>query len=174
MLDLSFFTTLQIGWFNAWIPAFGMVLIQFVYMALFPEMGKRAVDTSWYTSSDRLWASVSSCLQIALLVLSVFVPFKFGTAWFVTGGAIFVLSLAAFIWAFHSYGIDQRERPSKAVFIVGRATPCISSFSRQCWVQALPAPRFGCSSSLFPLALRCISPSLAKSVIANRHTEKNI
>ena len=112
MLDLSFFTTLQIGWFNAWIPVFGMVLIQFVYMALFPETGKRAVDTSWYTSSDRLWASVSSCLQIALLVLSVFVPFKFGTAWFVTGGAIFVLSLAAFIWAFHSYAIELRDRKS--------------------------------------------------------------
>jgi len=114
MLDLSFFTTLQIGWFNAWIPAFGMVLIQFVYMALFPETGKRAVDTSWYTSSDRLWASVSSCLQIALLVLSVFVPFKFGTAWFVTGGAIFVLSLAAFIWAFHSYAIDPAGKTIKS------------------------------------------------------------
>ena len=114
MLDLSFFTTLQIGWFNAWIPAFGMVLIQFVYMALFPETGKRAVDTSWYTSSDRLWASVSSCLQIALLVLSVFVPFKFGTTWFVTGGAIFVLSLAAFIWAFHSYAIDPAGKTIKS------------------------------------------------------------
>ena len=92
MLDLSFFTTLQIGWFNAWIPAFGMVLIQFVYMALFPETGKRAVDTSWYTSSDRLWASVSSCLQIALLVLS----------------------LAAFIWAFHSYAIDPAGKTIKS------------------------------------------------------------
>gem|GEM_PF-6148181 len=40
MLDLSFFTTLKLGWLNAWIPAFGMVLIQFVYMALFPETGK--------------------------------------------------------------------------------------------------------------------------------------
>ena len=106
MLDLSFFTTLQIGWFNAWIPAFGMVLIQFVYMALFPETGKRAVDTSWYTSSDRLWASVSSCLQIALLVLSVFVPFKFGM---VRHGRRHICSFAGRLYL----GISQlRHRPS--------------------------------------------------------------
>lgn len=76
MLDLSFFTTLKLGWLNAWIPAFGMVVIQFVYMALFREVGKRAVDTSWYTPRDKFWAMVSTFLQIVLLVLSIFVPFK--------------------------------------------------------------------------------------------------
>ena len=30
MSDFSFFTTLQAGWLNAWIPSFGMVLIQFM------------------------------------------------------------------------------------------------------------------------------------------------
>lgn len=114
MFDLSFFTTLELGWINAWIPAFGMVLIQFVYMVLFPEGGKRAVDTSWYTPTDRFWARLSSCLQIVLLVLSVFVPFKFGTWWFVVGAVVFVLSLVAFIWAFHSYGIDPAGKTIKS------------------------------------------------------------
>ena len=163
MLDLSFFTTLQIGWFNAWIPAFGMVLIQFIYMALFPETGKRAVDTSWYTSSDRRCLCFRSLFRSSLARhgSSQAVPYSF-FRWPPLSGHFTVTAST------------QPEKPSKAVFIVGRATPCISSFSRQCWVQALPAPRFGCSSSLFPLALQCISPSLAKSVIANRHTEKNI
>ena len=52
-MHLSFFTTLQAGWLNAWIPSFGMVLIQFIYMAIFREGGKRAVDTSWYTAKDK-------------------------------------------------------------------------------------------------------------------------
>lgn len=102
-MRISFFTTLQAGWLNAWIPSFGMVLIQFIYMAIFREEGKRAVDTSWYTAKDRMNASVSSLLQIALLVLSIFVPFKAGTAWFTIGAVIYLLSLAAFVWAFHSY-----------------------------------------------------------------------
>lgn len=103
MTNLSFYTTLQAGWLNAWIPSFGMVLIQFIYMAIFREEGKRAVDTSWYTAKDKMNASVSSLLQIALLVLSIFVPFKAGTAWFIIGAVVYLLSLAAFVWAFHSY-----------------------------------------------------------------------
>ena len=114
MLDFSFFTTFQFGWLNAWIPAFGIVLIQFVYMVLFREVGRRAVDTSWYTSKDRFWSRVSTFLQIVLLVLSVFVPFKLGTLWFVVGATIFALSLAAFIWAFHSYGIDPAGKTIKS------------------------------------------------------------
>ena len=39
MIDLSFFTTFQIGWLNAWIPAFAMVLTQLVYMAIYKEGG---------------------------------------------------------------------------------------------------------------------------------------
>ena len=114
MLDLSFFTTLKLGWLNAWIPAFGMVVIQFVYMGLFREVGKRAVDTSWYTPRDKFWAMVSTFLQIVLLVLSIFVPFKLGTAWFLIGSTTFALSFAAFIWSFHSYGIDPAGKTIKS------------------------------------------------------------
>ena len=102
-MEYSFFTTLQAGWLNAWIPSFGMVLIQFIYMAIFREGGKRAVDTSWYTAKDKANASVSTILQIAILVLSVFVPFKFDTAWFLAGMVVYVLSLGLFVRAFHSY-----------------------------------------------------------------------
>ena len=141
MTDFSFYTTLQAGWLNAWIPSFGMVLIQLIYMAIFREGGKRAVDTSWYTDKDKKFAAVSSFLQILLLVLSIFVPFKFGTTWFIVGMVVFVLSLAAFISACHTYvatpadetikgGIYRWSRnPMYFFFFTGMFGVCIASAS---------------------------------------------
>lgn len=114
MMDVSFYTTLQVGWLNAWIPSFGMVLIQFIYMAIFREGGRRAVDTSWYTATDKANALVSTFLQIALLVLSVFVPFKCGTVWFIIGMVVFVLSLAGFVSAFYSYGAAPADKIARS------------------------------------------------------------
>lgn len=140
-MEISFFTTLQVGWLNAWIPSFGMVLIQLVYMAVFKEGGKRAVDTSWYTAKDKVNALVSTILQVAILVLSIFVPFKFGTIWFTVGAIIFVVSLMAFVRAFHSYvatpagktikgGIYRRSRnPMYFFFFTGMLGVCIASAS---------------------------------------------
>ena len=150
MLDLSFFTTLKLGWLNAWIPAFGMVLIQLVYMAIFRKVGKRAVDTSWYTPRDKFWAMVSTFLQIVLLVLSIFVPFKLGTAWFLIGSTIFALSFAAFIWSFHSYGIDPAGKTIKSgiyrwsrnpmyfFFFAGMFGTCIASASLWLLIVIVP------------------------------------
>ncbi len=141
MEQQSFYTTFQAGWCNAWIPAWSMVLIQFVYMAIFKEGGKRAVDTSWYTPKDKRNALASTCLQIALLVLSVFVPLKYDTAWFIAGSIVFVISLAAFIWAFHSYaatpagqtiksGIYRHSRnPMYFFFFTAMFGVCIASVS---------------------------------------------
>ena len=99
MDTLNFFTTLRPGWFNAWIPAWGMVLIQFVFMALHREGGRRAVDTSWYTPTDRRNAAISSGLQIALLILSIFVPLKSGV-WLTVG------TIVATIYLRYHYGVD--------------------------------------------------------------------
>ena len=109
MYTLSFFTTLRLDWFNAWIPAWGMVLIQFVFMALHKEGGRRAVDTSWYTPTDRRNATLSSVLQVALLLLSLFVPLK-GGAWFAVGATLFALSLAVFLAAFYAYGTTPQGK----------------------------------------------------------------
>ncbi len=150
MTDFSFFTTLQAGLLNAWIPSFGMVLIQFIYMAVFKEGGKRAVDTSWYTGKDKINASVSTILQIAILVLSVFVPFKFGTAWFLTGTVIYMLSLAVFAWSFHCYanaptgktiqgGIYRWSRnPMYFFFFTGMLGVCIASASLWMLLALIP------------------------------------
>lgn len=149
-MDLSFFTTLQAGWLNAWIPSFGMVLIQFIYMAIFREGGKRAVDTSWYTAKDKLNGLVSTVLQILLLILSIFVPLKFGTMWFIIGLVIFILSLAAFIAAFHSYAAAPANKPIKNgiyrwsrnpmyfFFFAGMLGACIASASLWMLIVLIP------------------------------------
>ena len=100
-MEISFFTTLEPALAGAWIPSFAMVLIQFVYMFIYKDVGKRATDTSWYTLADKRNAIISSLLQVALLILSVFVPFKTGSAWFWIGAAIYVAAFAGFIKAFY-------------------------------------------------------------------------
>lgn len=102
-MEYTFFTALQAGWLNAWIPSFGIVLVQFVHMGIFREGGKRATDTSWYTTKDKIYASLSTLFQLALLILSIFTPLKSGTWWFGMGSVIYTLSLLALIAAFHSY-----------------------------------------------------------------------
>ena len=134
MTDFSFFTTLQVGLLNAWIPSFGIVLIQFIYLAVFKEGGKRAVDTSWYTGKDKMNASVSTILQIATLVLSVFVPFKFGTAWFLAGTVIYCFHWASLSGLFTAMQPLQQERPFKEGFIVGRVIRCTFSSLQGCSV----------------------------------------
>ena len=79
-MEISFFTTLEPTLAGAWIPSLVMVLIQFAYMFIYKEVGKRATDTSWYTLADKRNAIISSLLQVALLILSVFVPLKTGSA----------------------------------------------------------------------------------------------
>jgi len=137
---LDFFTTLRLGWFNAWIPAWGMVLIQFVFMAQHKEGGRRAVDTSWYTPTDRRNATISGYLQIALLILSIFVPLKSG-AWFAVGAVVFGLSFVVFIAAFLAYGLTPQGKtvtsgvyrlsrnPMYFAFFVGMIGTCIASAS---------------------------------------------
>ncbi len=150
MNNLHFYTTLQIGWLNAWMPAFAMVLMQFVYMAIYKEGGKRAVDTSWYTSKDKLNATMSTLLQNALLVLSLFAPLKIGTVWFLTGAVIFVLGFVFLVYAFRSYVTAPKSEYIKAgpyrwsrnpmyfFFTVGMIGACIASASL--WMLLLMIP----------------------------------
>lgn len=109
-MGFAYFTTLQPGWPNAWIPSLGIVLIQLAYMLLYKEGGRRATDTSWYTAKDKINAFWSMLLTFAMIIVTVFVPFKAGTPWFVAGGIIFILSLAMFIAAFQVYATAPKGR----------------------------------------------------------------
>ena len=63
-MDISFFTTLQAGWLNAWIPSFGMMLVEFIYVQIFKDGGKRALDSSWRNRKDKINYATCSLLQM--------------------------------------------------------------------------------------------------------------
>ena len=84
-MAISDLVQLQLGWLNAWIPSFALVLIQFLYMLLYKEGGKRAVDTSWHTAKDKRYATLSYIIQLVVLLISLFVPLQIGTPLFMAG-----------------------------------------------------------------------------------------
>ena len=84
-MPINDFIQFHFGWLNAWIPSFALVLIQLLYMILYREGGKRAVDTSWYTSKDKRYATLSFVFQGTLLLVSLFVPLRIGTPLFTVG-----------------------------------------------------------------------------------------
>lgn len=138
---ICYYTSLQFGLWNAWIPSFGLVFIQLLFMVLFRETGKRATDTSWYTPTDKRHARMSFVWQAAILILSLFVPFRFHTPFFFIGLILFALSLVGFLAAFISYwqtpldktvqgGVYKLSRnPMYFFFSVGMLATCIASAS---------------------------------------------
>jgi len=104
MGSLSFFTTFKASLFGGWIPVVLIMCVQFVMMAIMREGGKRAVDTSWYTNKDKVFAKCTSILQMAMILLGIFLPFKTGTSWFTVGFVIFIIGVLMMVWAFLSYG----------------------------------------------------------------------
>lgn len=150
MNELQFYTALKLGWLNAWIPIFALVLIQFVYMLLFREGGKRAVDVSWYKPKDRLFGMLSTILQMAILLISLFIPLKVDTTWFAVGCILFAVAMAGMISAFQAYmktpqgetvsrGIYRYSRnPMYFFFFIGVIAACVASASL--WLLILSIP----------------------------------
>lgn len=129
MTGLHFFTTLNIGWLNAWIPSFLMIIIHIAFSLIYKEGGKRAVDTSWYTSKDKYNALGSFFFQMLILFLSLFVPLKIGTIWFFTGTIVYLFSLIAFIAAFYAYMLAPRDKViTNGIYRVSR-NPMYFSFN---------------------------------------------
>lgn len=151
-MNINDFLNFQLGWYNAWIPAVSMQLIQLAFMMIYKESGKRVVDTSWYTAKDKRNAALSSFSQMALLAVSVFVPFKFGTVWFTIGAALYALAVAMFVAAFYAYskaplnnaitgGIYRLSRnPMYFAFNVGMVGICIATLSL--WFTLVVIPFF--------------------------------
>ena len=95
-MPINDFIQFHFGWLNAWIPSFALVLIQLLYMILYREGGKRAVDTSWYTSKDKRYATLSFVFQGTLLLVSLFVPLRIGTPLFTVGCVLFAFALVGY------------------------------------------------------------------------------
>lgn len=147
---ISYFTTLSCGWLNAWIPSFLIILVQMLYLMVLKEGGKRAVDTSWYTIDDRKNFNRNSWFQTVYVFLSLFVPLKIGTMWFVVGMVVYAFALTLFVIAFQSYttapfdkvitkGIYKISRnPMYFSFNVGILGICIASASLWLLIPIIP------------------------------------
>ncbi len=121
MIDFSYFTTLEAGWLNAWIFTLIPIMFQMLLIMFFKEKGKRLMDTSWYNKKDKQNAMFSSILQFALVLLSIFIPFKFKTPWCVTGFTIYFISLAGFTASFYAYFKTPKDEPvTKGVYKISR------------------------------------------------------
>ena len=140
-MAISDLVQLQLGWLNAWIPSFALVLIQFLYMLLYKEGGKRAVDTSWHTAKDKRYATLSYIIQLVVLLISLFVPLQIGTPLFMAGSLLFAFALVGFMAAFHAYastpkgetvvrGVYRLSRnPMYFFYEVGALAICIAAAS---------------------------------------------
>ena len=145
-MPINDFIQFHFGWLNAWIPSFALVLIQLLYMILYREGGKRAVDTSWYTSKDKRYATLSFVFQGTLLLVSLFVPLRIGTPLFTVGCVLFAFALVGFMAAFHAYASTPKgETVVRGVYRPAcRAIRCTSSMKWEHWRFALPRHRCGC------------------------------
>ena len=142
-MPINDFIQFHFGWLNAWIPSFALVLIQLLYMILYREGGKRAVDTSWYTSKDKRYATLSFVFQGTLLLVSLFVPLRIGTLLF-TGASCLPLHLSDLWQPFMLMPLRLKEKLSYEAFTTCRAIRCTSSMKWEHWRFALPRHRCGC------------------------------
>jgi len=150
MNELQFYTTLKLGWLNAWIPISALILVQLIFMFVFKEGGKRAVDTSWYKPKDKFYAIISSILQVAIVLVSLFIPLKSNMVCFIAGCLIFVISFVSSVAAFYAYGKTPRgetvrngiyrlsRNPMYLSFSLGVIATCIATASL--WLLILSIP----------------------------------
>ncbi len=118
---MSYFMDLQIGLYNAWIGSLFAWLSGVLFVMLSPKTGKRLANMSWYTPSDKRAAYSSMFMMYGVMIFSIWVPFKFGTAWFYTGAAIYVIGLILNIIALYNYAsTPEDEAIVKGMYSISR------------------------------------------------------
>ncbi|MBN2039811.1 MAG: hypothetical protein JW864_07205 [Spirochaetes bacterium] len=118
---MSFYTELHIGLWNAWIGTAIALGAQTLFTMLKPEARKRLFNMSWYTSKDKIAAYLSMLLMYGMIIFSIWVPFKTGTAWFYTGLVIFLAGLISSLIALKNYAdTPQDEAIVKGIYRISR------------------------------------------------------
>lgn len=109
MENIDFFTNLEFAPAGAWIPSVFLIAVQLVFMAIYREGGIRAIDTLWYSNSERRLSALDFLVQFALIAIALFLDFKFSTLWFWCGSLLYAASLTMFIASFVSYAKTPLE-----------------------------------------------------------------
>jgi protein-S-isoprenylcysteine O-methyltransferase Ste14 len=109
---MSFYTEMNIGLWNAWIGGVIPLLAHVVIMLTNKGAWKRLGDMSWYTTKDK-WAAYSSMfLMYSMIVFSLWLPLKVGTAWFYTGVTIYAVSMVCYLLSYRNFSATPESEVS--------------------------------------------------------------
>jgi len=93
---MSLIPAFEIGVWNAWIFMAYLLLsfIPFIYIAI--KKSIPSVEESGLSRVAKIFASSSKLLLFPAMVYSIFLPMKFGTAWFYVGLPITLIGMVAY------------------------------------------------------------------------------
>ena len=99
---MSWFPTLEIGLWNAWIFTFHPLLFPLLMVALdkvgIGEVGKKMGEVP-YEKGEKSAFMTSMVIMLLLITYSVFLPLKLGTVWFYGGFATYLVGLLLYLTA---------------------------------------------------------------------------
>lgn len=111
----------KIGFFNAWLGIVPIILSTIIIFVPNKEAFKRGADMSSYTKKEKSTALVSTGIFYAILLYSVVVPLKTGTAWFYLGSIIYLFGIVPYIIGMSNFANAPLDEPVvKGVYKISR------------------------------------------------------
>jgi protein-S-isoprenylcysteine O-methyltransferase Ste14 len=112
---MSWIPSFQLGLWNAWIPMLYLPLHPLIMMAIYKAIGtgdlpKKMGDVPYDKSEQRAFVTYMAIL-VLMLVYSVFLPLRLGTAWFWVGILIYLFGLGIFLTAIVNTATTPLGRP---------------------------------------------------------------
>ena len=112
---MSWMPPLRIGLWNAWIPMLYFPLHPLIMLAIHKTVGtgdlfKKMGAVPYDKSEQRAFVTYMAIL-VLMLVYSVFIPLRLGTAWFYAGVLIYLLGLGILLAAIVSNAATPVDRP---------------------------------------------------------------
>lgn len=120
---------LNIGIFNAWLGVIPILLSMVIIFVPNRNALKRGADMSSYTGKEKFIALTSTAIFYSILIYTVFVPLKLGTAWFYTGVIIYLAGIVPYIAGMVEFSRTPGNEPAvKGVYKISRNPMYFFSF----------------------------------------------
>ena len=117
---ISLVPDFEIGLWNAWLLAVPTILIGWIFAMINREAGKRAMDTSWYTSKEKILMGLCVPFYIVMFY-SIFVPLKLGTICFYIGLVVYILGFILLIISYFNFAASPLNIPVvKGIYKISR------------------------------------------------------
>ena len=122
--------TLEIGWFNGWIPLSLLVLIEGLLLKVFPkDVVARLFDRSGWDKKQAVFTVIGKLFSLACLVLIVFTPLKIGSSAFIVGAVLYVLGLVGLVVALFDFRNTSVGQPvTSRLYTVSRHPQIVMLF----------------------------------------------